>query len=64
MPITGEANIIKTIKSLLGTYNTPSLNEKDTHNTNTKIQESANNITSFLYKRGILRILFSKMILI
>ena len=61
VPIIGEANNIKKIKSLLGTYHTPSRIEKDAHNTNTKKQESTKKIISFLYKRGSLRILFSKM---
>ena len=60
--MTGEENIIKIIKLLYGTYHSPNRIENDNHSTNKIEQASTENIISFLYERGSLRRLFSKVI--
>ena len=62
--MTGAENNIKTIKLLYGTNHSPSLDEKDSHSTDRIEHTSAKNIISFLYERGIVRSLFSKVIFI
>ena len=58
----GEEKNIQVIKSLCGKYQSPSRIEKDAQSTNKIEQVSTKNIISFLYKRGIRRSLFNKVI--
>ena len=60
--MTGEENNIQKIKLLYGKYHSPSRIEKDTQSTNKIEQMSTKNIINFLYERGSVRSLFSKVI--
>ena len=61
MPITGEANNIQKIKLSCGKYHSPSRIEKEAQSTNIIEIMSTKNIISFLYERGMLIILLSKV---